>query len=74
VRYDRIQAVERGRGSEDNKTFEEFLAEQEAEMQHNGDKATLNMADVKDRCDIFITNESNDLKQFYIKVISALKI
>jgi len=74
VRYDRIQAVERGRGSEDDKTFEEFLAEQEAEMQHNGDKATLSMADVKDRCDIFITNESNDLKQFYIKVISALKI
>ena len=74
VRYDRIQAVERGRGSEDDKTFEEFLAEQEVEMQHNGDKATISMADVKDRCDIFITNESNDLKQFYIKVISALKI
>lgn len=72
VRYNRIQAAERGRGAEDNKTFEEFLAEQEAEMRHSGDKATLSMADVKDRCDIFITNESNDMKEFYKAVKKSL--
>ncbi|NBU34111.1 hypothetical protein EB118_03850 [bacterium] len=74
VRYDRIQAVERGRGAEDNKTFDQFVADQEAEMHYTGDSATLSLADVKTRCDIFITNESNDLKQFYTNVISALKI
>lgn len=72
IRYERIRAAGRGRGAEDNKTFEEFLAEQEAEMKHSGDSATLSMADVKDRCDIFITNESNDMKVFYKTVKKSL--
>lgn len=72
VRYDRIQLANRGRGTEDNKTFEEFLSEQQAEMQHSGDSATLSISEVKDRCDIFITNESNDMKQFYKNVKKSL--
>ena len=72
LRYDRIQSASRGRGAEDNKTYQEFLAEEKAEMQHTGDHATLSMADVKDRCDIFITNESNDMNVFYKLVKKTL--
>lgn len=59
LRYDRIQSANRGRGSEDTKTFEEFLAEQEAEMHHSGDEATLNLAGVKALADTEIFNESD---------------
>lgn len=59
LRYDRIQSANRGRGSEDSKTFDEFLAEQEAEMHHSGDEATLNLAGVKALADTEIFNESN---------------
>lgn len=59
VRYERIQTAERGRGGEDEKTYEQFLAEQEAEMQPSGDEATLNMAGVKALADITIINESD---------------
>lgn len=58
VRYERIQSANRGRGSEDNKTFEQFQAEEMAEMQQSGDAATLNMSAVKKLCDITILNES----------------
>jgi dephospho-CoA kinase len=59
LRYDRIQSANRGRGGEDSKTFEEFLAEQEAEMHHSGDVATLNLAGVKALADTEIFNESD---------------
>ncbi len=58
TRYDRIQRAHRGRGAEDNKTFEQFLAEEATEMQQSGDEATLNMAGVKALSDIIILNES----------------
>lgn len=74
IRYERIQSASRGRGGEDNKTYEQFLAEQEAEMKHSGDEATLSMADVKDRCDIFITNDGNDMDDFYASVNKALQL
>lgn len=61
IRYERIRSAERGRGHEDDKTYEEFLAEQQAEMHHSGDEATLNIAAVKALADIEIYNES-DLK------------
>lgn len=60
LRYDRIQSANRGRGSEDTKTFEQFLAEEAAEMQSSGDAATLNMSAVKDKCDVTITNEASE--------------
>lgn len=54
VRYDRITS--RNRSTEDRKTFEQFLAEEKAEMNEQGDAATLNMAAVKKMADIFIDN------------------
>ncbi|MCA9327552.1 AAA family ATPase [Candidatus Saccharibacteria bacterium] len=60
VRYDRIQTANRGRGSEDTKTYEQFLAEEAAEMQSSGDAATLDMSAVKDKCDATILNEGSE--------------
>lgn len=72
LRYDRIYS--RGRSTEDNKTFEQFLAEEQAEMHHSGDEATLNMAGVKAKADIFIPNDSNDLKAFKAQAQKALSL
>lgn len=72
VRYDRIQSANRGRGTEDTKTFEEFLAEQEAEMQSSGDAATLNMSGVKAKSDQILLNESTP-KNFSDKVQLLVK-
>ncbi len=76
VRYKRIQAnlAARGRTEEDNKTYEQFLAEEEAEMQHSGDEATLNMSGVKERSDITLRNEGNDIKAFKDEAEKALNI
>jgi len=71
LRYDRIQTANRGRGAEDSKTFEEFLAEQEAEMHSSGDAATLNLAGVKALADTEIFNES-DLKTLESAVADLL--
>lgn len=62
VRYERI--FSRQRTAEDNKTFEQFLAEEEAEMQHSGDEATLNMSGVKAKADITILNNGDDIEAF----------
>ncbi|HEX8227292.1 MAG TPA: AAA family ATPase [Candidatus Saccharimonadales bacterium] len=63
LRFDRIQrnAATRARAAEDEKTFEEFLAEEEAEMHTTGDAATLNMAAVRDKCDVKLQNGGNEL-------------
>ena len=65
VRYDRIQAnaASRGRIGEDNKTFEQFLAEEATEMTQAAgtDAAVLNMSAVKDHCDFFVNNDGTDL-------------
>ncbi len=62
IRYQRIYS--RGRSAEDNKTFEQFLSEERAEMSHSGDETTLNMAGVKAKADIFIENNGNKLDEF----------
>lgn len=57
MRFTRIRnnAASRARPEEDEKTFEEFLAEEKVEMySHGGDEATLNMAAVKEKADIFV--------------------
>jgi shikimate kinase len=63
VRYDRIQtnAANRGRAGEDNKTFEQFLQEEQDEMHPPvaADHAVLNTAAVKERADVFIMNEAD---------------
>jgi cytidylate kinase len=66
VRYNRIQthAAERNRTEEDNKTFEQFIAEEQAEMTTTGDAATLNMSAVKERADLTIANDGNDIEAF----------
>lgn len=62
VRYERIHA--RQRTAEDNKTFAQFLAEEEAEMHRSGDAATLDMSAVKERADLVIHNDGHDLGAF----------
>ncbi|RTK94197.1 hypothetical protein EKI60_04120 [Candidatus Saccharibacteria bacterium] len=63
VRYERITSNDRGR-IEDQKTFEEFLAEQEREMSPVGDAATLNIGAVKERADITLYNNGNNIEAF----------
>lgn len=70
VRYERI--FKRNHDHRDKKTFEEFLAEEQAEMEHEGDDATLNMSGVKAKADIFITNDSDDLDDFKRSIGKAL--
>jgi len=77
LRYDRIQAnlTERaGTHAEANKTFDEFLAEQEREMKPVGDEATLNIGAVKKRADIFLTNNSNDIEAFKNEAEKMLRL
>lgn len=66
TRYERIQnnAEARSRAGEDAKSFEEFLAEEEAEMYPSGDAATLNMSEVKKRSDIILQNDQTNLTDF----------
>ena len=63
IRYARIQNNDRGR-VEDRKTFDEFMADEAREMQPEGDEATLHVAAVKAKADIFIDNNGNDIAEF----------
>ncbi len=74
IRYARITSNLRGedKAAEDNKTFKQFLAEQEAEMHHSGDEATLSISGVKDRADIFLTNDGGDIEAFKDEAEKAL--
>jgi dephospho-CoA kinase len=72
VRYERM--TQRQRSAEDKKTFEQFIAEEQAEMQHSGDAAALSMADVKAMADIFLQNDSNDAKAFESAAEKALQL
>ncbi|HSX29934.1 MAG TPA: AAA family ATPase [Candidatus Saccharimonadales bacterium] len=76
VRYKRIQAnaVYRGRAGEDAKTYEQFLAEEAAEMHapKGADEATLDMASVKERSDAFVRNNSSDMDEFEADLLAAL--
>jgi len=57
VRFERISSRAR---ADDPESFEEFLKNEQAEMKHSGDKATLSMEDVRDKSDkVFINNENN---------------
>jgi dephospho-CoA kinase len=62
VRYERIHS--RQRSTEDQKTFDEFLVEEQAEVNHSGDEATLNTAGVKAKADLFLENSGNDVEAF----------
>lgn len=76
IRYRRIQndpTKQSTTHTEANKTFEQFLAEEQAEMQHSGDEATLNTGAVKERSDIFLTNNGNNIGSFKDAAEKALK-
>ncbi len=75
IRYDRIRkhAAERNRAEEDQKTFEEFQAEEATEMTSSGDAATLNMGAVKERSDLTILNEGDDIESFKKAAEATLK-
>lgn len=62
VRYARI--TKRQRSTEDQKTYEQFMTEEQAEMNSSGDEATLSMSAVKAKADIFIDNNGSDLESF----------
>lgn len=68
TRYDRIQRnlAERGRGDEDQRTFEQFEVEEAAEMRTppGGDSANLNMLGVKQKSDLILNNDGTNLEQF----------
>ncbi len=70
VRYERI--YKRGQGAKDQKTYDEFLAEQKREMSHSGDKATLNTGDVKPLADIVLENNGNNIDVFKVEATKAL--
>ncbi|HMH31171.1 MAG TPA: AAA family ATPase [Methylomirabilota bacterium] len=76
IRYARIQANMdgRGRAEEDNKTFEQFQAEEADEMTkpEGGDTATLSMGAVKALADITIDNGDQDIPTFKAEVERAL--
>jgi dephospho-CoA kinase len=72
IRYARVTTANRGRGLEDDKSFEEFLADEQREMTPAGDAATLNMSAVKERADRILTNNYSgidELSQAVAKVI-----
>jgi len=73
VRYQRIQSANRGRGVEDDKSFEAFLADEQREMTPEGDGATLNMAAVKERADSTIWNNSSDKQQLESELARFVK-
>ncbi|MCA9324919.1 AAA family ATPase [Candidatus Saccharibacteria bacterium] len=76
TRYERIQknAQDRGRAVEDIRTFEQFLADEEAEMHPpaGGDEATLNMSGVKVKADILLLNDETNLEDFELFVEKQL--
>jgi len=78
VRYERIQAnaASRSRAGEDDKTYEQFLAEEEAEMHAptGSDSAVLNMAAVKERCDVFVENNSGHMDVFEKELVTVLRL
>lgn len=70
VRYERI--TNRARGTEDQKTYEQFIREEQDEMNHGGSETALHMLGVKDKADIFITNDNNDIDAFRNQVEAVL--
>lgn len=63
VRYQRITNRNRG-GIEDKVSFEEFLAEENAQSHYSGDDATLSLSGVKAKADIILVNDSNNIEEF----------
>jgi cytidylate kinase len=69
VRYGRIS--QRKRSNEDDKSFEEFIADEKNEM-YGGPGHTLNMSEVKNRADYFLENNSKNIEDFYAQAEKVL--
>ena len=76
IRYARIQANadSRGRPGEDRVSFEEWLADEEREMHPEGDGATLNGSAVKERADMTIFNNGDDIEAFKAAAAKSLNL
>jgi dephospho-CoA kinase len=72
LRYQRVISGNRGRITDD-KTYEEFMAEEAIEMQSSGDIAALDMSAVKAKSDIFLQNDTTDVNEFFSLAQAALK-
>ena len=76
VRYQRVidNSHLRNRQAEDDKTFAEFMAEEEIEMNppKGGDEATLNGSAVKAKADFFIDNTNLSIEELTSKVADCL--
>jgi dephospho-CoA kinase len=70
IRFGRVN--NRRRSTEDIKSFDQFLEEEKIEMYGNDNKATINMAGVKAKADIFLENNSNDIEAFKVEAEKAL--
>lgn len=64
IRYERVQSRGGIRSIDDHKSFEEFLSEEDIEMTPSGDEATLNMTAVRDKSDLILFNDGNDINAF----------
>jgi len=75
VRYARVSTAHRGRAGEDNKTFEQFLAEEADEMNKpaDGDSASLNMSAVKALSDVIIVNDFSELADLEAAIAKVLQ-
>lgn len=62
IRFERT--LSRQRSIEDKKTYEQFLIIQEAEMNQGKDQATLSLAGVKAKADIFLQNNGDNIEAF----------
>jgi dephospho-CoA kinase len=73
IRYQRVVGANRGRDGEDNKTYDEFRAEEQAEMHPSdpNDPAVLNMSGVREIADVQLLNETT-LEQFQTDAKTAL--
>ncbi len=76
IRYARVQKAlaKRGRKDEDNKTLEEFKAEEAAEMNQSGDSATLDMTAVKSRSDATVINNDKSQDEFLKSIERILEL
>jgi len=71
TRYQRVVSANRGR-IDDQKTYAEFLTEEQHQMRHSGDEATLSMEGVKAKANIFLQNNGDDINKFYKELEQAL--
>jgi hypothetical protein len=69
VRFGRLKGRMR---ADDPASFEQFVASEQAEMQHSGDEATLSMADVKERADKIFMNDGDNTLLLKSRIASEL--